>query len=105
MLINILQAGGTGGFPLQLVMMGALIAVMYFFFIRPQAKKQKEQVGFENELKKGDTIVTNAGIIGTITKIDENQVTLQISQKGFLDVLRASISKEMTESYNKNTAA
>jgi preprotein translocase subunit YajC len=96
----ILQAN-TGGFPLQLVMMGALIAVMYFFFIRPQAQKQKAQVNFEKELKKGDEVVTTSGIIGTITKIDDKQVTLQISQKGFLDVVVASISKEMTEAYHK----
>jgi preprotein translocase subunit YajC len=91
----------SGGSMMQLVMMGSLIAVMYFFFIRPQAKKQKEQLLFEKEMKKGDTVVTTSGIIGTITKIDEKLVTLQISQKGFLDVIPASISKEMTESYNK----
>lgn len=96
----ILQAN-TGGFPLQLVMMGALIAVMYFFFIRPQAQKQKAQINFEKELKKGDEVVTTSGIIGTITKLDEKQVTLQISQKGFIDVVSASISKEMTEAYHK----
>lgn len=100
-MLTIFLQSSQGAFPLQLVMMGALIAVMYFFFIRPQAKKQKAQMNFEKELKKGDTVVTTSGIIGTITKIDEKQVTLQISQKGFIDVVIASISKEMTDGYNK----
>lgn len=86
---------------MNLIMMAALLGVMYFFFIRPQAKKQKEQISFEQEIKKGDTVVTNAGIIGDIVKVNDKSVTLQISQKGVIDVVRASISKEMTEAYNK----
>jgi len=78
-----------------------LILVLYLFFIRPQAKKQKTQKTFEDSLEKGKKIVTTSGIIGTITKLDEEIVTLQISQKGFMDVLRTAISAEMTESINK----
>ena len=95
----ILLQSNPGALPLNLIFMGLLIGVMYFFFIRPQAKKQKEQISFESELKKGDEIVTSSGIIGTVTKLDEKKVTLQISQKGFIDVTRSSISKELTEGY------
>ena len=97
----LLLQNNAGALPLNLIFMGLLIGVMYFFFIRPQANKQKEQVSFESDLKKGDQIVTSSGIIGTITKLDEKQVTLQISQKGFIDVTRSSISKELTENFNK----
>lgn len=100
-MIYLLQAAGPGGLPMNLIMMAALLGVMYFFFIRPQAKKQKEQISFEQEIKKGDTVVTNSGIIGDIVKVNDKSVTLQISQKGVIDVVRASISKEMTEAYNK----
>ncbi len=79
-----------------------LIVVLYLFFIRPQAKKQKAQKSFEDSLEKGKKVVTTSGIIGTITKLDEEIVTLQISQKGFMDVLRTAISSEMTESINKS---
>ena len=78
-----------------------IIIVMYFFFIRPTAKKQKAQMKFVNELKKGDKVVTASGIIGTITKIDERTATLQISQKGFMEVMRSTISNELTEELNK----
>ena len=75
--------------------------MMYFFFIRPTAKKQKAQAKFVQELKKGDKVATSSGIIGTITKIDEKTATLQISQKGYVDVLRSTISNELTEEMNK----
>ena len=52
----ILLQSNPGALPLNLIFMGLLIGVMYFFFIRPQAKKQKEQISFESELKKGDEI-------------------------------------------------
>lgn len=74
---------------------------MYFFFLRPQAKKQKAQAGFVNSLEKGMKVATASGIIGTITKMDDNVVTLQISQKGFVDVLRSTVSHEMTEALPK----
>lgn len=95
----ILQSGSSP-MTINLLMMVALVAVMYLFFIRPQAKKQKAQLKFLEELKKGDEVATNAGIIGKITKMDERIVTLQISQKGFIDVLKSSLSKEMTDAYN-----
>ena len=78
-----------------------IILVMYFFFLRPQAKKQKAQTAFINELEKGKKVVTASGIIGTIIKLDDQIVTLQISQKGVVDVLRSTVSHEMTEALSK----
>lgn len=96
----ILQAGApeliSNFLPLALI-----IIVMYFFFIRPQAQKQKTQVAFIDSLEKGKKVVTGSGIIGTITKLDEKTVTLQISQKGFIEVMRSAISHEMTTSFEK----
>ena len=93
--ILILQADATSMISnfLPLIL---IIIVMYFFFIRPQAKKQKAQVSFISSLEKGMKIATSAGIIGTITKLDENRVTLKISDKGVIEVLRSTISEEMT---------
>ena len=80
----------------QFLPLALIIIVMYFFFIRPQANKQKKQLSFVNSLEKGMKVVTASGIIGTITKIDDVSATLQISQKGYIDVLRSTISEEMT---------
>lgn len=79
----------------------AMFAVMWFFWIRPQNKKQKEQKAFiMEELQKGDEVSTTSGMIGKITKIDGNIVTLQVDTKTFIRVTKGSISKEMTEFIN-----
>jgi len=75
----------------------AIMAVFFFFIIRPQQKKQKNQKAFSANLKKGDEVVTNSGLIGKISKVEDNVITLQVGQKTFLRFLRGTISKEMTE--------
>lgn len=100
-MVHMILQSSSSALPINLLMMGALVAVMYLFFIRPQARKQKAQMKFMEEIKKGDEVVTNAGIVGKITKMDDKIITLQISQKGFVDVLKSSISKEMTDLLSK----
>ena len=65
------QAGGAnGGGMSMLIMMVALFAVMWFFMIRPQQKKQKEIQKFQNALTEGMSVVTGGGIYGTVKKVD-----------------------------------
>src|SRR5687767_11382113 len=78
-----------------------MFIVVFFFFIRPQAKKQKEQVKFLDALDKGEEVVTTSGIIGRINKIEGSIVTLAVSEKTFIRVTKGCISKEMTEAYRK----
>ena len=102
----ILQASGPAGsifgslWPLLL-----MFVVIFFFFIRPQAKKAKEQTKFLDSLDKGDEVVTNSGFIGRINKIEGAIITLSIGEKTFVRIIKNSISKEMTEAYRKSTAA
>ena len=86
---------------IQMVIFGAIFLVFYLFFIRPQAKKQKDQSNFVTELAKGNEVVTGSGIVGKINKIEENVIHLQIDQKTFLKIMKSSISKELTDAYNK----
>ncbi len=92
-----LQAENAG--MINLIFFLGIILVMYFFFMRPQIKKQREQDAFSKNLKKGDDVVTGSGIIGKINKIEPRSVTLQLDQKSFIKVLPSAISKEATESY------
>ena len=85
----------------SLLMMGVLFVIMYFFFLRPQIKRQKEQNLFQTGLKKGDEVVTASGIIGQITKVDEHEITLQVDPKTFLRFTKGAISKEMTDAFPK----
>ena len=98
-LLNIvLQAGGIAGSLMESLPLILIIVVFYFFFIRPQSKKQKEQLSFVDAMDKGDEVVTASGMIGRINKMDEHTVTLQVDTKTFIRVTKNSISKEMTES-------
>ncbi len=76
-----MQAAPKGDMTSMIIMMVALFAIMYFFMIRPQNKKQKEIQKFRNSLQAGQEVVTIGGIRGTIRSIDENEntVTLEVA--------------------------
>jgi len=77
----LLQAQGQGGGMGMIIILVVLFAIMYFFMIRPQNKKQKEIQKFRNELTVGQEVVTIGGVYGTIKSIDEvaNTVTLEVA--------------------------
>ena len=75
----------------------AIVAVFYFFIMRPQAKRQKSQEKFVKELQKGDQVVTASGVLGKISKVDDGIVTLVVDNKTSLQVTKTAISREMTE--------
>ena len=61
------QGGGSMSF---IIMMVAIFAIMYFFMIKPQQKRQKEIQNFQNSLTVGAEVITGGGIYGTVKKID-----------------------------------
>ncbi len=81
-----------------LILYVILFGIMYVFFILPRTKQQKAQNKFIQEIKKGDLVVTQSGILGRITKIEDFVVELQLDSKTFIKVLKSSISKEGTDS-------
>ncbi len=88
-----LQGFDTG----SLLFFGAMMLVFWFFLLRPQAKKQKEQRTFMESLQKGDDVVTTSGFLGRINKIEGDIVTIELGNKNFVRVTKNSISKEMTD--------
>lgn len=90
----ILQAPAAGGGMLGLLFPLLIIAVFYFFLIRPQVKRQKDVQKFQENLREGMEVVTNAGIIGRITKIDGPIVRLMVDEKTFMRVVKSSIQGE-----------
>lgn len=94
------QGGGFGGF--QFIFLGLMILVFWLFFIRPQAKKAKNQKKFIEELGKGDKIVTIAGIHGTINKINEDgTLNIEVSPGSYLKIEKSAISMDWTAAINK----
>jgi preprotein translocase subunit YajC len=97
------QAGG-GGF--QFIFLGLMIVVFWLFFIRPQAKRAKNQKSFIENLQKGDKIVTIAGIHGTINKVNDDGTTLNIetSPGSYIKIEKSAISMDWTTALNKPAA-
>jgi preprotein translocase subunit YajC len=56
-----------------------MVVVLYFLMIRPQDKRQKEHKSMADALKKGDEVITAGGIVGKITEINDQFVTLQVA--------------------------
>jgi preprotein translocase subunit YajC len=96
----ILMANGDGGSIINIVIMVAMFAVMYFFFIRPQNQKQKEQNTFESGIKIGDKIVTQSGMFGKISKIDDDSLLLETESGSRIRILKSAISAEWSKKYN-----
>jgi preprotein translocase subunit YajC len=85
---------------MNILFIGAMFLIMWLFMIRPQAKKQREQNNFMKSLAKNDEVVTTSGILGRISKIEENIITLEVGSKVYIRVVRSAISKELSESVN-----
>jgi len=72
-----------------------LVVLFYFFLIRPQSKRQKEQKQMVSELQKGEEVLTSGGILGKITKLDDNFIQLEVSKEQTLTVQRSAIQTVM----------
>ena len=88
-------AAAAGG-DLQSTLMGMLplvlmFVVLYFVMIRPQMKKQKEHRSMIDALAKGDEVVTSGGVLGTIGKIGDNYVGLEVSQGVEIQIQRSAV--------------
>ena len=76
------QAQGDGGGYSMILMMVAIFAIMYFFMIRPQQKKQKEIRNFQNSIAEGTKVITAGGVYGTVKRIilESNSLELEIAK-------------------------
>ncbi len=83
-------ATGLGGMQ-QFLFIGGIIAIFYFFMIRPQQKKSKNERKFREALSKGDKVVTIGGIYGNIESIDENSVLVKVDSNTKLRFEKAAL--------------
>lgn len=86
----LLQAAGTG--MSSLIMFGMIFAVMYFFMIRPQIKKQKKEREYRSALKKGDKVVTIGGIHGKINDVKEDTFIVEVMGGNTLKIEKSAVS-------------
>jgi len=86
----------------QFVFPLALIAILYFFMIRPQLAKQKKEKKFQGEIKQGSKVVTTSGIHGKITEINSTNNTIVIETgAGKIRFEKTAISMPLTQAVNK----
>ena len=98
---TILLQAGSSALP-QMLLLGGMILVFWLFMIRPQAKKAKMAKTFQENMQKGDRIVTIAGIHGTVNKINEDgTIMLETSPGSYLKIEKSAISMEWTNQINK----
>ena len=81
--------GGQGGMFVPMIM---IFVIFYFMLIRPQQKKQKELQDWLKTIKRGDEVVTTGGMIGKISHLADDVVTLELQEKAKVRVLRSHIA-------------
>lgn len=94
------QGGGMS----MIIMMVAIFAIMWFFMIRPQQKKQKEIRNFQNSLQEGAKVVTGGGFYGTVRRIDlaTNIVEVEIAKGVVVRVDKSCVYADIAASAMQN---
>ncbi len=76
------QATDTAGSLMGMLPIILMFVVLYFLMIRPQMKRQKEHKALLAALSKGDEVISAGGLLGTVTKVSDSYVTVQVAEHG-----------------------
>lgn len=90
---------GSGSFSGMLIMLVVIFAIMWFFMIRPQQKRQKKIRQFQNSLEPGARVVTGGGIYGTVKRIDQekNIIELEIARGVVIEVDKGYVFQDVAQ--------
>lgn len=96
---------GAQGDPTQTVIFfGIMIALFYFMLIRPQMKRAKEQKKMIDALQKGDEVITTGGVLGKITKVSDQYISLEIADNVVIQVQKATVQTLLPKGTMKSNA-
>ena len=87
-----MSPGDSGNALQPLIMMGLVMIVIYFFMLRPQMKKAKDEKKFREALKKGDRIVTIGGIHGKVNEIRDDSFIIEVEGNNRLKIEKSAVS-------------
>jgi preprotein translocase subunit YajC len=91
-------APGFGDFTTMLLPLVMIMAVFYFLMIRPQQRKMKEHQDMLGKISRGDTIVTNGGLVGKVNKVvDDRELLVEIAENVKVRVVRSAIADVRTK--------
>ncbi|MBI2296425.1 MAG: preprotein translocase subunit YajC [Betaproteobacteria bacterium] len=107
MLINPAWAQAPGAQPLgggieSLLLIVLMFVVLYFLMIRPQMKRAKEHKQLIEALQKGDEVIAAGGLLGRISKLGENYVTLEVAEHVEVQVQRPAVQLVLPKGTIKN---
>lgn len=94
--------GGAG--LMNMLMLPLLFGFVYFFMLRPMKKQQQEQETLQKSLRKGDMVVTNAGIIGSVVGVEDKEITVEIAERVRVRFQRDSVTKRYDPKATATTA-
>ena len=104
----LLQAQPSGGFAAmapQILFMVAIIGVFYFFMIRPQQKKAKDQKKFIEDIKIGEKVITIGGAHGRVAELDGDTFVMEVERGGRIRFSKSAISLEASKAVNAEKKA
>ena len=90
------QASGQGN-PLGTLLLPLMLVAVYFLMMRPQQKRLRQQRELMAALKQGDRIVAAGGIVGTIRRVDDDTLSLQVADNVVIKVDRSSVSRKVSD--------
>ncbi|MGZ8997672.1 MAG: preprotein translocase subunit YajC [Allosphingosinicella sp.] len=85
-------SSGTAGFVMNVLPLLLIFVIFYMLLIRPQQRRMKQHQAMVGAVKRNDTAVTNGGLIGKVTKVDENEVELEIASGVKVKVVKSMLS-------------
>ena len=91
------QGGSANGGVMNIVFIIAIVAIFYFFMIRPQSKRQKEIKKFRESLKAGDKVITAGGIYGKIKEVKDDSIILTIADNVTIRISKDSVYQSVAD--------
>jgi preprotein translocase subunit YajC len=86
------SAGGAASFFVQIFPLLLIFVIFYFLLIRPQQRRMKQHQQMVQEVKPRDTAITSGGLIGKVTKVDDNEVELEVAQGVKVRIVKSMLS-------------
>ena len=91
-------AGDTNSMLMSLLPFALIFVIMYFLILRPQQRKVKEHADLVKNIRRGDTVITNGGLVGKVTKlVDDEQIEVEVADGVRIRQMRQMISGVRTK--------
>ena len=84
--------GGGGSGMINLLFLGGFVLIFYFLLIRPQSKRRKEHAALVSGLSKGDEVISAGGLVGSVTKVEDDFIKVQLATKMEVRMQKSAVS-------------